>query len=195
MRDMSHATTYRVLENPLFIAALVASPAVAGAQGSEAAAAQAVASAFLNAKQAGDWKAYGSRDATGCRRISGQANERSPRIDERPGAGVWRWYRRLATRPADRERRRAIAAASCPALVISGGDANSGCGEDTTGIPGMPVTRVHTVGTVVDDSIAYTLYDEVDETRGVMRPVALNEDPMYTAPVRILRLRRDRGSW
>jgi hypothetical protein len=232
MGYLSHATTYRVLGNFLFVSALAARPTVALAQGSDASAAQAVATAFLNAKQAGDWKAAAGfldlapleqhrRSVVERERM--RRSRRSITVEEymrmdpaMPRAVAEYQVRRMNDRRASTnalEQEFGVGTAdSLLALPIENVAERllqrhdqrwlyreamrmSGCGEDTTGIPGMPVTRVHTVGTVVDDSIAYTLYDEVDETRGVMRPVALNEDPMYTAPVRILRLRRDRGSW
>jgi len=222
-RETTHVSrfTLRVLCAML----ITATVRPARAQGTDAAAAQAVGAAFLKAKEVGDWKAAaGFLDLEPLRRervtavemarqerkMSPMTVERLMQIDpEMPRVVAEYQVKRMNIRgkfPNSLEMQFGIANAdSLLALAMEDVAQHwlevhderwsyrlamrmSNCAHDVPDTAGMPHPTYHVIGTIVEDTVAYLLFD----SRGIFpRPV----DALHWDPPDILRLIRTRGTW
>lgn len=222
-----HETTRRFESTVLVIGAMinVVIAVSAQAQGTDAAAAQAVGTAFLKAKEAGDWKAAaGFLDLDPLRRQREMAVEMARQERKMQPMTVERLMQMDPEMPravAEYQVKRMNIPRKFPnSLEMQFGVANadsllalpmedvaqhwlevhderwsyrlamrmSNCGQDVPDTTGMPHPTYHVIGTIVEDTVAYMLFD----SRGIFpRPV----DAVHWDPPEMIRLIRTRGTW
>lgn len=221
--ETTHASHFIMLVTCAMIIASAVAPAQA--QGSDAAAAQAVGAAFLKAKEAGDWKsAAGFLDLEPLERERQMAAELARQERAAPPMTVERLMQMDPEMPraaAEYQVKRMNVMRRFPNLLemqFGVGSADSllalpievvaqhwleahderwsyrlsmrmsNCANAIADTAGMPHPTYHVIGTVVDDTLAYMLFD----SRGINSRRA---DAMHWDPPEIVRLIRTRGTW
>ena len=197
----------------------------AQAQGTDAAAAQAVGAAFLKAKEAGDWKAAAGflnlepleRERQSAAEMARQEREMPPWTVERfmqmdpemPRAVAEYQVKRMnVTRKFPNILEMQFGVGNADSLLALPMEAvaehwleahderwsyrlamrMSNCSTIMSDTAGMPHPTYHVIGTIVNDTLAYMLFD----SRG---PNSRMADAMHWDPPEIVRLIRTRGTW